>query len=209
MWSSGTWQDPGARLLVQDDGNTIIYRTDGTPAWDTKTAVATGPSASGDDMQPGEVLLPGQSPASANGRYVLTYQGDGNLVLYGPVGPLWDSQTAGRPVGVCLMQGDWEPHRLRTGKCIRLGLADRRQPRGPPPRPGRRQHRHLPHRQHPRLGAVHPGHRRAHPIRPPHRTPVRPLQAALTELFEERCAIARPLPQLTLTKRLVIGGQST
>ncbi|MGH3998670.1 MAG: membrane dipeptidase, partial [Pseudonocardiaceae bacterium] len=70
------------------------------------TSLPTGPSAQGDDMQPGEVLLRGQGISSANGRYVFVYQGDGNLVLYGPGGPLWDSQTAGRSVGVCVMQGD-------------------------------------------------------------------------------------------------------
>jgi hypothetical protein len=57
-------------------------------------------------MQPGEVLFPGQSISSANGRYTLVYQGDGNLVLYGPGGALWASNTNGQPVGVAIMQGD-------------------------------------------------------------------------------------------------------
>ncbi|WP_442922085.1 hypothetical protein, partial [Microbispora sp. ATCC PTA-5024] len=57
-------------------------------------------------MQPGEVLLPGQSISSGDGRYSFVYQGDGNLVLYGPGGALWDSKTGGTTAGVCVMQGD-------------------------------------------------------------------------------------------------------
>jgi Common central domain of tyrosinase len=66
----------------------------------------TGPAAQGDDMQPGEVLNPDQGITSANGRYTFVYQGDGNLVLYSPAGPLWASDTAGTPPGACIMQGD-------------------------------------------------------------------------------------------------------
>ncbi|HRO11429.1 MAG TPA: hypothetical protein PK452_07840, partial [Amaricoccus sp.] len=33
------------------------------------------PTASGDDMLPGEVLPPGQAIRSPNGRYALVYQG--------------------------------------------------------------------------------------------------------------------------------------
>ena len=106
IWSSNTWQHPGSRLVVQDDGNVVIYRPDGTPVWATNTWLPLGPAAQGDDMQPGEVLNPDQSIASANGRYRFIYQGDGNLVLYDGGTPLWASATDGGPVGVCIMQGD-------------------------------------------------------------------------------------------------------
>ena len=66
----------------------------------------TGPVAQGDDMQPGEVLNPDQAITSANGRYRFIYQSDGNLVLYDGGTPLWASGTNGKPVGVCIMQGD-------------------------------------------------------------------------------------------------------
>ncbi|MCD4766367.1 MAG: hypothetical protein K8R34_07640 [Methanosarcinales archaeon] len=104
IWSSDTWHDPGSRLIVQDDGNVVIYRPDNTPVWATKT----GPTAQGDDMQPGEVLNPGQSISSINGRYTFVYQDDGNLVLYRNQDrkPLWASGTYGRPAQVCIMQGD-------------------------------------------------------------------------------------------------------
>lgn len=68
--------------------------------------VPSGPSAQGDRMAPGQVLRPGEFLRSPNGLYTFVYQGDGNLVLYGPHGWLWDSETDWRPVGVCIMQTD-------------------------------------------------------------------------------------------------------
>lgn len=37
VWASNTDGNPGSRLVAQDDGNVVIYRPDGTPAWDTGT----------------------------------------------------------------------------------------------------------------------------------------------------------------------------
>lgn len=58
------------------------------------------------EMQSGTVLNPGDGVHSANGRYRFVYQTDGNLVLYGPGGALWNSQTDGSPAGACTMQTD-------------------------------------------------------------------------------------------------------
>ena len=33
LWHAGTWRDGPTRLDVQDDGNVVLYRADGTPAW--------------------------------------------------------------------------------------------------------------------------------------------------------------------------------
>ncbi|MGE3975453.1 MAG: hypothetical protein AB7F59_13090 [Bdellovibrionales bacterium] len=59
-------------------------------------------------MRAGQSLKPNQSIASPNNRYRLFYQGDNNLVLYGPRNqPLWASNTAGRANPSSLeMQGD-------------------------------------------------------------------------------------------------------
>ena len=58
-------------------------------------------------LLPEESLGSDQLLSSANGRFTLVYQGDdGNLVLYGPSGTLWASDTHGRPAGICVMQGD-------------------------------------------------------------------------------------------------------
>lgn len=71
-------------------------------------AIPTGPMAAGDDMQPGEVLVPEGSITSPNGEYRFVYQADGNLVLYrvSDGKPLWASDTVGALMGVCIMQDD-------------------------------------------------------------------------------------------------------
>jgi outer membrane lipoprotein-sorting protein len=106
VWASNTHGNAGSHLVVQDDGNVVIYRRDRTPGWATNTNVPTGPVASAPDMQPGEMLVPGQSIGSASGRYRFVYQMDGNLVLYGPAGAMWSSRTDGKPAGSTVMQSD-------------------------------------------------------------------------------------------------------
>jgi hypothetical protein len=93
-----------------DQGTTWKHVFLGVPRkgqW-VRKAPPRGPTAQGDDMQPGEVLNPEQSISSANGRYTFVYQGDGNLVLYRIRDwmPLWASNTAGSLPRVCIMQTD-------------------------------------------------------------------------------------------------------
>src|SRR5437879_4577584 len=59
-------------------------------------------------MNAGDVLDPDRGIRSNDGRFMVVYQGDGNLVLYRNRDgrPLWASNTAGWPVGVCIMQSD-------------------------------------------------------------------------------------------------------
>jgi hypothetical protein len=61
-------------LRVQDDGNVVIYGTDGTPLWWTgwdRTSLFTG-----------QYLLPGQQITSPNGRYWLPFQYDGDVMVW-------------------------------------------------------------------------------------------------------------------------------
>jgi len=37
LWASNTYGNPGSRMVVQDDGNVVIYRPDGTAVWATNT----------------------------------------------------------------------------------------------------------------------------------------------------------------------------
>jgi len=62
----------------------------------------------GDRLQSGAALLPGQSLTSANGRYRLLYQSDGNLVLYDDAEgtATWSSDTIEGGAGQAVMQGD-------------------------------------------------------------------------------------------------------
>jgi hypothetical protein len=57
-------------------------------------------------LQPGELLVPGQSVAACNGAGTLVHQLDGNVVFSDLVGPLWATGTAGRPTKTFVMQGD-------------------------------------------------------------------------------------------------------
>ena len=54
----------------------------------------------------GEALLPGQSKPSCDGRFALTMQEDGNLVLYLQGWPIWNTGTSGRGGAWVAMQGD-------------------------------------------------------------------------------------------------------
>jgi len=53
-----------------------------------------------------QALNIGQFITSADGRYRLFMQDDGNLVLYSINRALWSSGTAGRPAVKVIMQGD-------------------------------------------------------------------------------------------------------
>ena len=75
-WAARTQNDPeskGGFLRLQNDGNLVLYNASGSRAIWT--------SGVGDIMYPGK-LKSDQSLISANGRYQLTMQPDGNLVTY-------------------------------------------------------------------------------------------------------------------------------
>ena len=57
-------------------------------------------------LSSGSTLKPGDALTSQNGRYRLELQTDGNLVLTGPRGLAWDSDTRGKDVATAEMQSD-------------------------------------------------------------------------------------------------------
>ena len=64
------------------------------------------PTPSPDTLTAGGRLYPGQAVQSLDRRFALTYQTDGNLVLYGPGGvPRWSTQAFSSP-GYAEMQVD-------------------------------------------------------------------------------------------------------
>ncbi len=72
----------------------------------TRPAPAPAPAAR-DRLDPDQRLDPGQRRVSADGRFDLIMQGDGNLVLYAPGGrALWASRTVGNPGAWAIMQSD-------------------------------------------------------------------------------------------------------
>jgi len=57
-------------------------------------------------LSSGSALKPGDALTSQNGRYRFELQSDGNLVLTGPRGLAWDSDTRGKDVAAAEMQSD-------------------------------------------------------------------------------------------------------
>jgi hypothetical protein len=75
------WSQNGLfQLLLQQDGNLVLYRQDGVALWQSGTA-----------GQPSQYAL---------------MQNDGNFVIYGPYGAIWQSGTAGYAGAGLLMQDD-------------------------------------------------------------------------------------------------------
>ena len=93
--SQGSW--PG----VSDPGS-------GGSSPGTGGTTPNPPPAADNGLAKGESLLAGASRPSQDGRFVLTYQHDGNLVLYEVVSgqPLWATYTQGSSAGVTVMQSD-------------------------------------------------------------------------------------------------------
>ncbi|ROS29434.1 D-mannose binding lectin [Rathayibacter sp. PhB127] len=116
-WSTGT-SGAGNRLVLQEDGNAVIYGADGSAKW------ATGTSGSGVRMNldntgrlvlysiedtviwssriafPSSTLFApaalyaGEGLRSGNGAYRATMQADGNFVVSGRTGPIWTTGTS-------------------------------------------------------------------------------------------------------------------
>jgi|HubBroStandDraft_1064217.scaffolds.fasta_scaffold04895_7 hypothetical protein len=89
-------------LTMQTDGNLVVEKSDGSPAWfasDTDSLEPGNYLALGEDgnlilcKRTGEVLR--ESLTAGKGGRELRMQDDGNLVLYGDEGALWTSRGFG------------------------------------------------------------------------------------------------------------------
>ncbi len=105
LWSTGTGGNPGASLQLQDDGNMVIYAAGGGVLWTSGSPVPNYQTYINDGQYGGE-MFGFQEIKSANGKYTLTMQGDGNLVLYSPTRALWHAGTAGNPYSRLAIQPD-------------------------------------------------------------------------------------------------------
>jgi WD40 repeat protein len=110
LWATGTNGKGGAAVVMQSDGNLVVYDASNRPLWASNTVVPAQPAAPTQTgrLLAGQGLLPGGSIKSADGRFTLIMQGDGNLVLYGPGNQaLWATGTQGHNnVWDVIMQGD-------------------------------------------------------------------------------------------------------
>ncbi len=105
-WSSGTSGNPGAYLALQTDGNLVIYSSTGTALWSTGTLSQPDHLSRVDYSLSNTNLYPGQSLLTPDGKYRMVLQKDGNLVVYSPTHPIWNSMTSGKPSAQLSMQPD-------------------------------------------------------------------------------------------------------
>lgn len=129
IWASGTNGHSGARAMLRHDGDFVVLGADGKTLWHSATSGrssayvrlqddgnlvvyyaggAKGISGINTVLKAGDRLHPSQYLNSADGRYRLIMQSDGNLVLYDlsqdPDKALWATATTGNNYAV--MQGD-------------------------------------------------------------------------------------------------------
>ncbi len=109
LWASGTsgHAGAGAHLVTQADGNLVIY-IGTTPLWATYTTLSVPDQLHRVDKTQwsGSNLFVGQKLETADRKYYMTLQADGNLVLYSPNRAIWSSGTAGKTPAFLAMQGD-------------------------------------------------------------------------------------------------------
>lgn len=109
-WASHTKDKGGEYLELQNDGNLVIYKKDGSPVWSTGTHEQlsnmllhlNGNVGYEQTIRKNEYLL------SANGKYKLLLQDDGNLVLLktNDNTVTWASNTNGKGATELRMQED-------------------------------------------------------------------------------------------------------
>src|SRR5581483_7117538 len=103
-WTSGTSGLGGTSAVIQDDGNLVIQKSDGTPVWSINTGVIIDPPST---LYAGHKLYPGQQLFSPGLNYRLILQTDGNLVIYNRHNlATWATGTNGRYTADLAMQGD-------------------------------------------------------------------------------------------------------
>jgi hypothetical protein len=105
IWYTGTGGNPGAKLVMQDDGNMVLYSSGGAVLWSSASPVPNYQTYVNDGQYGGEMYA-FQKIQSADGRYTLTMQKDGNLVLYSPNRALWQSGTSNHPLSRLAIQPD-------------------------------------------------------------------------------------------------------
>lgn len=117
LWHSGTYNNSGARLDLQTDGNLVVYL--GSAArWNSMTVNNPNHLNHVDANLETGFLLPGQQIETADRRFRLMLQSDGNLVLYSPFRATWASGTAGQPAERLIMQSDGNLVLVGNGRAL-------------------------------------------------------------------------------------------
>lgn len=83
-----------------------LRRCQDVPVQPPSPPVPVDPYPNWGGLNPQMELGQGQGIRSASGQYLLIHQTDGNVVMYGPQGPIWSTKTTGQASGRFVMQGD-------------------------------------------------------------------------------------------------------
>jgi hypothetical protein len=86
-WQSGSGGSGSSHLTMQDDGNVVAYKDSGGSIWQTFTGGHDPGNMFGsgtNTLANGQTLYVGSYIRSADKRYSMLLQPDGNLVLFGP-----------------------------------------------------------------------------------------------------------------------------
>jgi surface antigen len=107
LWASGV-RAGAKRIILQHDANLVIYSSVNKPLWATnKVILDKSVYMKADRLKPGGQLRTNQYIRSADKRYVLMVQADGNLVAYAPGNrEIWQTRTAGNPGARAVFQDD-------------------------------------------------------------------------------------------------------
>ena len=98
QWMSGTFGNPGAFAVLQNDRNLVVYSSAGKPLWNNGTSCTSLEAHRGEGLfEPQQPMLkPGEFLTSPDRAYQLLLQTDGNLVLYKGGRAQWSSGTHGK-----------------------------------------------------------------------------------------------------------------
>lgn len=110
LWSTGTVGTQSPSFKVQEDGNVVVYDGGAVAHWSigARGTPTGGVYVGSDNRGPDNPwLLANQYLKSADGRYVVYMQGDGNLVLWSPGGRIqWASGGGRTNLSGAIQQGD-------------------------------------------------------------------------------------------------------
>lgn len=107
LWNTETGGNPNARLVLQTDGNLVLYSASNVPLWASYSiSVPDNLSYTNITLPTNGRMYPGQVFSTADRRYKLIMQTDGNLVLYSPSRAIWASGTDGKQTAFVAMQSD-------------------------------------------------------------------------------------------------------
>jgi len=108
VWQTSTSGKGAVQFLIRRDGSLALYAAESMPVW-ASTSGSVVSTTGRSYLVPGQALTAGQSVYSIDGRFRLTLQTDGNLVVldrWNDHVALWSTNTAGSGADRFVFQSD-------------------------------------------------------------------------------------------------------